>query len=593
MTNYFTILIYLTMNSLRFITAIFLTFIIWSSGTGQVQLALTKDNDCCQYSNNGQNIGIEGESFGVALGDLDGDGDLDAVKVDAYNDIEVYENGGNASFTLMQNLGGDGWRYGVKIADVDLDIDMDIIVAGFGMSNGCEVYKNNGTGSFSLTQGSIASNLTVYKFDFADLNGDSYPDLFLPAYSGGNSQVWFNDGSGYFNDSYQSLAGQSCNDAALGDIDGDGDADAFVSCTNSSPSMVWMNNGTGIFTNSGQSLGTGNSYGVDMADLDNDGDLDAVCANWTVPSQVWVNDGNGVFTEGFVINNNNYGKSVKIMDHDYDHLPDIFLGSYGSPGLQVWHNTGSGNFELCYVNSGDVYAHDLDVGDMDGNLMPDVYLGNFSSDNGDQVFIKATPFIEAEIISICQGDSIYIGGGWQTVAGSYLDALNCDTIIQSTLTITIVDTSVTANGPTLTANATDALYQWLDCTTWLPVEGATSQSFTPEITGYYAVEVTQQNCADTSECYYVIATSLTGGIDFPELKIYPNPSGNAIYIETGKQDLTEVIKLSDLAGRIVAQFKPGHGKSTVLDVSGLKPGCYFVRVQYKDIIITSKVMVGW
>ncbi len=552
---------------------------------------LTSEN-CCDYSNNGQNIGIESESFGVALGDLDGDNDLDAVKVDAYNDIEVYENNGNAEFTLMQNVGQDGWRYGVKLSDVDMDEDLDIVTAGFGLNYGCEVYKNNGSGSFTLTQGDIATNLTINKFDIADLNGDTFPDLFLPAYSGGGSQVLFNDGSGHFDYSPQTLqTGQSCTDVALGDFDGDGDADAFISCTNSAPGMVWINNGSGIFSNSGQALGTGNSYGVDMADLDNDGDNDVVCANWTVPSQVWLNDGDGNFTEGFVIENNNYAKSVKLVDHDYDHLVDIFIGSYGSNGLQIWHNIGSGNFDLCYENDGEVYAQDLAVGDLNNDLMPDVYLGNFSSDDGDQVYIKASTMVLNETASICQGDSIFLGGEWQHTSGNYIDALNCDTIIQTALTIAVVDTSVTMNGTTLTANAADASYQWLDCSTWLPVEGATSQSFTPAETGNYAVEVTQENCIDTSGCYYVVITGLPDAAELQHLRVYPNPSDNKLFIETDNKNGWMEIRITDIMGLEIIRLNSVSTESMVLDVSDLKNGCYFLHVQYGGSIVTRKVLI--
>lgn len=566
------------------------------AGTGNggyvlITWEISSSSNCCDYSNNGQNIGIEGESFGVALGDLDGDNDLDAVKVDAYNDIEIYENDGNASFTLMQNIGADEWRYGVKIVDVDMDGDLDIVTTGFGQNYGGEVYKNNGSGIFTLAQDNIASNLTIQKFDIADLNGDTFPDLFLPAYSGSGSQVLFNNGLGHFDYSPQTIPSQSCTDVALGDIDGDGDADAFISCTNSTPSMVWINNGSGIFSNSGQTLGTGNSYGVDMADLDNDGDLDVVCANWTVPSQVWLNDGDGNFTEGFVINNNNYAKSVKLVDHDYDHLVDIFIGSYGSHGLQIWHNIGSGNFDLCYENTGDVYAQDIAVGDLNNDLMPDVYLGNFSSGDGDQVFTKASTVIVNENTSLCLGDSIFLGGSWQYTAGNYIDALNCDTIIQTALEVIVVDTSVTVSFSTLTANADNASYQWLDCSTWLPVEGATDQSFTPTETGNYAVEVTQENCIDISGCYYILISGMNDLQAAQSLHVYPNPAGNKLFIEAECKSGLMKIKITDMMGLEFINQNSVPTRSLVLDVSDLKIGCYFLHIQYSGSSTTRKVLI--
>lgn len=561
-----------------------------NGGYAFISWEISSEN-CCDYSNNGQNIGIEGESFGVALGDLDGDNDLDAVKIDAYNDIELYENNGNAEFTLMQNVGEDGWRYGVAIIDVDLDNDLDVVTAGFGMNNGCEVYKNNGSGVFDLGQDEIATNLTVNKFDMTDLNGDTFPDLFLPAYSGGGSQVWLNNGFGQFVNSNQNLTGQSCTEVALGDLDGDGDADAFVSCTNFSPGMVWFNDGDGNFIDSGQALGSGNSYGVDMADIDNDGDLDAVCANWTVPSQVWLNDGNGTFTEGFVINNNNYAKSVRLVDHDYDHLTDIFIGSYGSHGLQVWHNTGAGNFELCFENTNDIYAHDIAVGDLNNDMMPDIYAGNFSSDNGDQVFLKASAFILEEAVNLCTGDSLFVGGGWQSFEGSFYDAMNCDTLIHTMLSVVVVDTSVTVISDLLTAQASDALYQWLDCSTWLPIEGATEQSYQPSVTGYYAVMITQQGCIDTSGCYYVIITGLKDMETSGLIRIYPNPAFDKLTVETEKMSGLLEFKITDIMGSEVLKRVSIPSGTVEMDVSGLDNGCYFLTIHNGQTVISRKVMI--
>lgn len=464
---------------------------------------VSQTNPCCDYFNTGQNLGVESESFGVALGDLDGDNDRDAVVIDAYDVIEIFLNDGAGNFTFDHSFGDDTWRYGIELADVDTDGDLDLITAGFGSSDGGEVWLNDGSGNFTLSQDDIGQWIGVEEVALAELDGSKGIDMFVPANSSGDSEVWLNNGTGTFIDSGQELDGSSCTEAALADYDGDGDIDAFVARTNNAPNQLWLNDGNGVFINSGQDLGEYRSFGAAAADVDGDGDMDVVTANWQSPSRVWLNDGFGNFIPGAEINNDNYAKSIKIMDHDYDYDPDVFISSYGSPGLQVWINDGTGNFEICYENEGSIYGHDFDVADLNDDMMPDVYLGNFSSSTGDQVFLKETPEMTNESITLCEGDSIYLAGEWQTEPGEYLEALNCDTMVWYALSFTTIDTTVTQNGDTLFAQSGYPNYQWLDCSTMEPIEGATNSWFLPTETGSYAVEITEGQCVQTSNCHTV------------------------------------------------------------------------------------------
>ena len=71
------------------------------------------------------------------------------------------------------------------------------------------------------------------------------------------------------------------------------------------------------------------------------------------------------------------------------------------------------------------------------------------------------------------------------------------------VTVTTVNTAVTQVGTTLTANASGAGYQWLDCNGYTPIVGQTSQSYIATVSGSYSVIVTQSGCSDTSACYSV------------------------------------------------------------------------------------------
>ena len=97
-----------------------------------------------------------------------------------------------------------------------------------------------------------------------------------------------------------------------------------------------------------------------------------------------------------------------------------------------------------------------------------------------------------------------------------------------------IDVSASQNGAIITANATGVNYQWLDCdNNYAHVNGETNQSFTPGITGNYAVEITLDGCVDTSNCFLV---DFTG-------------------IEELTQDNKILVKIVDFMGR-ETEFKP-------------------------------------
>ncbi len=93
---------------------------------------------------------------------------------------------------------------------------------------------------------------------------------------------------------------------------------------------------------------------------------------------------------------------------------------------------------------------------------------------------------------------------------------------------------VTQNANVLTADQASATYQWLDCNnTYSPIPNATNQTFTPSITGNYAVEITLNGCSDTSACFLVDYTGITELIGQSK----------------------EIVRITDVSGR-TTDFKP-------------------------------------
>ncbi|MBN2861736.1 MAG: T9SS type A sorting domain-containing protein [Bacteroidales bacterium] len=147
--------------------------------------------------------------------------------------------------------------------------------------------------------------------------------------------------------------------------------------------------------------------------------------------------------------------------------------------------------------------------------------------------------------------TVYTTSGIKTVVIPNADG--CDHTITIDLTIKNVDVSVTQDQATLTANASPAEYQWLDCDDGnSPIEGETNQTFTATKSGNYAVKVTQDGCELTSLCYAVVATAIiTENSLTNNLRVWPNPTSGLIFIDFGESIPEIKIVISDVNGRIL------------------------------------------
>ena len=369
------------------------------------------------FLDSGQELGSS-YSRNVGLGDLDGDGDLDAYVVSWAGEArKVWVNDGSGAFTDSgQNLGAS-YSLGVKLGDLDGDGDLDAFVTDY--YQGSEVWLNDGSGSFTDSGQSLGSS--TRRVALGDLDGDGDLDAFVTTDVEGN-KVWLNDGSGFFSPIGQSLGISNSSGVDLGDLDGDGDLDAFVAKWRQ-PNTVWLNNGSGFFTDNGQALGTADSRRVRLGDLDGDGDLDAFVTNGTgQANKVWVNDGSGAFTDsGQTLGTSNSG-GLSLGDVDGDGDLDAFVGNFYQPNT-VWLNDGGGNLSDSGQAMGSSVSRSAALGDLDGDGDLDAFVPN--DGQPDTVWLNQT----------------------DPVAGDYLWSFDTDdgTAESQTVTITADDGDPTNN----------------------------------------------------------------------------------------------------------------------------------------------------
>jgi len=359
----------------------------------------------------------------VALGDLDGDGDLDAVLANTMRllpnaDSKILYNDGNGRFTNSGHTVGGGGT-GVAILDGDADGDLDVLIGGM---VGASLYLNN-DGNFTsrdisnLTSREVPilhpteSGASQWYFRAGDLNGDGLDDIFMASCcgmglsTGPGEMEWIAPANRVLlgserglADSGQELGTRGSQAIALGDLDGDGDLDAFVGNTRSSgenvhndePNVVWLNDGEGNFGDSSQLLGRGDgdldalvgNDGEDELWLNGggDGDLDALVGN-DGEDELWLNGGRGRFYSSDQSWSSRHTRDLFLTDLDGDGDLDALTGHQINSSFVwwrrgiVWWNDGNGTFSE--GDQGIRYRPNaaLAVGDVNGDGMPDIVSG--------------------------------------------------------------------------------------------------------------------------------------------------------------------------------------------------------------------------
>ena len=381
-----------------------------------------------EFTDSGQALG-NSASLSVALGDLDGDGDLDAMVANGNAQSNtVWTNDGNGTFTRSEQTLGNSFSRSVALGDLDGDGDLDVMVANDGQPN--TVWTNDGNGNFTNSEQALGINESQ-AIALGDLDDDG--DLDAMVANGGTfgagipNTVWTNDGNGNFTNSGQELGNSGSRSVALGDLDGDGDIDAmFANNSFTDPNTLWINNGTGTFTKSEQALGVRWSA-VALGDLDGDGDLDAMAAVFG-SNAVWINDGEGNFTNSGQALGNSDSIMVALGDLNGDGDLDAMFANYNSQPNTAWANDGNGTFTDSGQDLGNSRSQSVALGDLDGDGDLDAMVGNsaFSGGQPNTVWfntIQGACCVKDTCVQMQAGNCADIGG-------TYLGGNCSDTICQ-------------------------------------------------------------------------------------------------------------------------------------------------------------------
>ena len=172
----------------------------------------------------------------------------------------------------------------------------------------------------------------------------------------------------------------------------------------------------------------------------------------------------------------------------------------------------------------------------------------------------------------------------------YSNINGCDSNYLITVIQNTVDTSITMSGTTsLVANATPATYQWIDCSTMLPIAGATSALFVPSVPGSYACIVTQNSCTDTSGCYSIVITPDVVN-DFSIVTgLYPNPSEGSYTLELDRTYQNVQLEVRTINGQLVWKRSFDKLKETNLIIEK-SSGVYMLYIKQEGRVQVKKLL---
>ncbi len=388
----------------RIYTFLSIIIIFFSTGTLSAQ-QLFKDS--------GQSLG-DNNSFCVNLGDLDGDGDLDAAVANPttfmrqdmiYQTNEIWLNDGTGFFSKKTQQLGSSSK--LTLFDIDSDGDLDLIEDGVSSFRGTndsydsspiQTWLNDGKANFTLSDNYRFEGISIVLDKIVNSN-DQYRAVTIES-SGNNTilRTYLIDKSTCKPEKEIILKDFIGRGMAIGDLNGDGYSDLVVYRAESN--YILFNDKKGGFIKNDMELtGIYHTVSVLLHDLNGDGFLDILQVNYhsvppapvkIFPVKLYLNNGNGYFTEGTLFYNSSLlATSVTIADMNNDGYPDIYINHgnqiAGNVNLsEILINDGHAKFALLpaleKVQSVSVAFGDLDNdGDLDMFLACAAVVGSFAA----------------------------------------------------------------------------------------------------------------------------------------------------------------------------------------------------------------------
>ena len=271
------------------------------------------------------------------------------------------------------------------------------------------------------------------------------------------------------------------------------------------------------------------------------------------------------------------------------------------------------------------------------------YVDSLSTASGCDSLVTTTLTISSVITSnvsasICNGDSLFLGGAYQSAAGDYVDSLStasgCDSLVTTTLTVNTASSSTDTqqaacdftwiDGVTYTASNSTATFTTsnaLGCDSVVALDltinpivatiaqngndieasatngaapysydwstGESAASITPAANGPYWVVVSDANaCSSDTTSFDVTFVSGTGILSLDNLfNIYPNPTNDIINIDTKGNSQYLSANVYDIFGKLLI-----NTSNNKIGLNKFEDGVYILEIKTPKNTYTTRII---